>query len=99
MKEPRTGILHFAEWDQTNSRNIFYRTDQDSSWQRLPVGERKIQLNELTGGDHFLKIKYQYGLLQNEFSSLQFKFYIAKDTTKQYGFGCLLLFYLLLSFL
>lgn len=70
--------LHFAEWDQANSRNIFYRTDQDASWQRLPVGERKIQLNELTGGDHSLEIKYQYGLLQHQFSSLQFKFYIAK---------------------
>ncbi len=91
--------LHFAEWDQTNSRNIFYRTDQDSSWQRLPVGERKIQLNELTGGDHFLEIKYQYGLLQHQFSSLQFKFYIGKKyyETVWFWLSVFVLFALIIS--
>lgn len=74
----QTWHLAIAQWNQPNSQGIFYRTDQDNSWQRLPAGDRKIQLNELTGGNHLLEIKYQYGLLQNEFSAVQYKFYIVK---------------------
>ncbi len=71
----QTWYVSCAIWAQPNSQNIFYRTDDDADWQRLPAGERKIQLNELTGGNHLLEIKNQYGLLQNQFSSLTSKYW------------------------
>lgn len=74
----QTWYVSCALWGQSNNQHIFYRTDDDTVWQRLPAGEKKIQLNELTGGDHVLEIKNQYGLLQNQFSSLKFNFYVAK---------------------
>jgi signal transduction histidine kinase/ligand-binding sensor domain-containing protein len=62
-KTERVQIWHlsFTQWDQPNVQGIFYRLD-GNNWERLPAGERKIQLNELKGGQHLLEIKYQYGL-------------------------------------
>lgn len=74
----QTWRLGFAQWEQPNGQNIFYRTDDETAWQRLLPGETAVQLNDLTGGNHRLEIRYQYGLLDDQFSSLQFRFSIAK---------------------
>ncbi len=70
--------ISFAEWNEPNSQCIFFRIDDTSLWQRLGAGEKRIQLNELSGGSHSLEIKHQYGFLENQYSLYQYKFYVGK---------------------
>ena len=74
----QTWHVSVAQWSELNNQRIFFRTDQDTGWQKLLSGERDIRLSELTGGEHSLEIKNQYGLLPEQVSLLQYKFYIDK---------------------
>ncbi len=92
-------LVSFPEWEQPKSENVFYRTDHDSLWQRLTVGERNIRLNELTGGDHLLRNKVPVWPFAKPilFTSVQI-LYSKKILRSRFGFGPLFLFCLWLLF-
>ena len=78
-----TFALSFGQWDYTNFSGIYYRLDGAKDWTYLPTGDRKIRLAYLTGGDHTLEIKKQFGLSGSKISTLTVPFTIGRNPTEK----------------
>ncbi len=70
----QTWLINFSQWNSIYTTGLSYRLDEDSNWTYLEPGERKIQLNELTGGNHILHIRNQYTLSDKEIIKLSIPF-------------------------
>jgi signal transduction histidine kinase/ligand-binding sensor domain-containing protein len=75
--------LSFGQWDYTNFSGIYYRLDGAKDWTYLPTSDRKIRLAYLTGGNHILEIKKQFGLSGGKISTLTIPFTVGRNPSEK----------------
>lgn len=73
-----TWEVNFAQWEYPSTSGLSYQADGDSTWTYLNAEERRIQLIDLSGGKHQLRIRNQFDLIGAKISTLVVNFEIKK---------------------
>lgn len=91
-----TWEVNFAQWEYPSTSGLAYQFDNDTNWTSLAAEERKIQLTDLKGGEHQLRIHNQFDLTGAKISTLTVNFEIKKKYFEKIWFWVFIAFLLFL---